>query len=201
MPFKPMYSFDLVVLGEESDSRLLCQSLQKLGHQVRGYQEQGEACFHPGSTEPYSLQQACAEADMLLCRLDKESMRHLSYAMGDLRLKIVLDLSSLTILPRVPFRRSRIPIHNGYQLLNTITGCQHLVKAFPPTGYESLLDPGIPEADLIIAGASFKAKQVARLLFQEWHYSRIYDIGGLGMIRAMDGLLAYGQDREATPEA
>ncbi len=201
MPFKPLYSFDLVVLGEDSDCRNLCRSLIQSGHRVRGFQSEGKACLSRISGPVLSLEQACYQADLVISRLDKESMRRLAYALGDLRSVIFLDISALGAFPSVPFLRKPIPVHSGAQLIPLITGCRQLVKAYVPTGYESLVDPGFTGSDLILVGSSYKAKQIVGLLFKEWHYSQVYDMGGSEMIPALDGLMAYGQDRETTPEA
>ncbi len=202
MPFKPLFSLDLVYIGQEKEFHRLGRKLRPRGYRLSGFHPMGSPYLSPAAGEGLPpIRLACQRADLILMRMNKEEMRHLAYTLDDLRTKAVLDLSALPAFLGTRISGPAMPVHNGIEILATIAGCKETVKIYGPTGYETLIDPCFIPSDLILAGSSSKAKQLVELLLRDLRLGEIYDLGDASMIRHMDGLISYLQNREATPEA
>jgi predicted dinucleotide-binding enzyme len=129
-----------------------------------------------------SIEEAAAVADVVIIATPPAHVREVAYWLGDVRRKVIIDISANAITPGDEYIKTACAI-------KAITGSAHVVMMFSAKGYENVLTPVLKkEVDLVVAGDSKKAKQVARILADELGMSRSFDLGDNAAIPLFDEL-------------
>jgi predicted dinucleotide-binding enzyme len=140
----------------ESESNLLSRALQ-------GY----------GNVHVTSVEDAAQIADLIIIACAPADVREVSYWMGDVRKKVIIDATA------------NIHVANEAEVttacaIKAITGSDYIVKVFTTRGYERLLQPLFKDEEvrLVIVGSSKKAKEATKILTQELGVHTFLDMGG-----------------------
>jgi predicted dinucleotide-binding enzyme len=139
-----------------------------------------------------SIENAASISDLAFVATLKKDVREVSYWLGDVRRKVIIDLTANVNEPDDEML-------NTVSAIKAITGSQHIVKAFDAKGYEQLLKPIFKShhIDLMLAGDSKKAKEITKILCAEMGILHFLDFGGdetiplfTEMTKCWHGLLA-----------
>ncbi|MBS1515660.1 MAG: NAD(P)-binding domain-containing protein [Bacteroidetes bacterium] len=119
------------------------------------------------------INQAAAEADVILIAATPDSVRSISEALGDVSDKIIIDTMNSVFKKPEGYK-------NTTEALLQLTNCKDIVKCFNTTGFENMYNPvydgnGI---DMFTAGNSTKGKDIAAKLSKEIGFENCYDFGG-----------------------
>jgi len=76
---------------------------------------------------------------------------------------------------------------NTLSVTKAITGSQYVVKCFNAAGFDQVFYPsGKHRADILLAGDSRKAKEIARLIARDIWYAECHDFGGSDSVALLD---------------
>lgn len=119
------------------------------------------------------INQAAAEADVILIAATPDSVRSISEALGDVSDKIIIDTMNSVFKKPEGYK-------NTTEALLQLTNCKDIVKCFNTTGFENMYNPvydgnGI---DMFTAGNSTEGKDIAAKLSKEIGFENCYDFGG-----------------------
>ncbi|MBX7045570.1 MAG: NAD(P)-binding domain-containing protein [Ignavibacteria bacterium] len=119
------------------------------------------------------INQAAAEADVILIAATPDSVRSISEALGDVSDKIIIDTMNSVFKKPEGYK-------NTTEALLQLTNCKDIVKCFNTTGFENMYNPvydgnGI---DMFTAGNSTKGKDIAAKLSKGIGFENCYDFGG-----------------------
>ena len=185
MSYKTFASMNIALIGNGIES--LARKFAKVGHKVFIGSEY-EYIQPLVTTLPHSIQYttigaAALAADVIMIATASDEVRHVAYELGDVRKKVIIDLTSLIEGKPQPTAAA----------IRSITSSQHVIKCFLPSGYEELLIPNINElgVDMFIAGTSKKAKALAAIMVKDLGYKNHYDIGGNGAINILDEMALH----------
>jgi predicted dinucleotide-binding enzyme len=120
-----------------------------------------------------SIEEAGANADMVIIAALPRHVRELAYWLGDVRDKVIVDASAnLLATPE--------DMLNTVGAIKAITGSSNIVKVFSTRGYEQLLEPllGNSHVQLLLAGDSRKAKMLVKILAHDLGITKFVDFGG-----------------------
>lgn len=119
-----------------------------------------------------SIEEAAWSGDLIIIATPSRQVREVSYWLGDVRRKVVIDATS--------------NVHIGNEepvktvcAIKAITGAVHIVKVFSTLGYERMLRPifGHEDVQLIMVGESKKAKEILKILAINLGVEKFYDMG------------------------
>ena len=120
-----------------------------------------------------TIEAAAADADMIIIASMPKDIREIAYWLGDVRKKVVIDCSAnlLSVAD---------DLLNTVMAIKAITGGEHIIKVFSTRGYEQLLRPlfGHSDVQLMMAGDSKKAKELAKILTLDLGVDKFIDLGG-----------------------
>lgn len=171
-------SMNIAIIGTTSIAEKYAMRFSLAGHQVFLAKKDGDmALITPllSSFENITLcdiEYAAEVADLIYIATPQRDVREVSYWLGDVRRKVIIDLTGNVHAP-------------GDETVNTIaaimaiTGSQHVVKAFDTDGCAHLLKPLFRSpVELVLAGDSRKAKEITKILSLELGIARFFDLGG-----------------------
>ncbi len=132
-----------------------------------------------------SIEEAADIADLIIIATPPKDVREVSYWLGDVRRKIIIDATANVFAPAVEQVRTVCAI-------TAITGSANIVKVFNARGYESLLKPLFngAEVHMVLVGDSKKAKEVTKIFTRELGISCWYDFGGTEAIPLFNAMTA-----------
>jgi predicted dinucleotide-binding enzyme len=121
----------------------------------------------------YNIEDAADVADFIIIATPPKDVREVSYWLGDVRHKVIIDATSNVHTPDDELVKTVCAIR-------AITGSQHIVKAFHAIGYEQLLKPLFKneKVEMILVGDSKKAKEITKIIVKELGIQHFYDFGG-----------------------
>lgn len=130
-----------------------------------------------------SIEAAACVADIIIVATEPKDVREVAYWLGDVRNKVIIDVTSNVQTPDDDLVKTICG-------LRSITGSQHIVKAFSTKGYEQVLSPLFHDrhVDMMLVGESKKAKEMTKILAQDLDMTSFYDFGGNEAIELFNGM-------------
>lgn len=131
-----------------------------------------------------SIGEAAELADVVILAAPPSEIREVSYWLGDVRKKVVIDASG-------HFADNSDVQVKTVQAIKAITGAAHIVKIFLTRGYESFLQPLFAEnkVESLLAGDSKKAKELAKFVLRDFGLVNFYDFGDSNSLNLFDELI------------
>lgn len=188
MGYKTLVSMNIAIAGNGKYSVALAKGLANAGHNIFLVTMDDEdvvgdeLLWQYDNICPASPEYAGAVADLVVMACHPRDVRAMAYFLDDVRQKVIVDLSSLSITPFDEYI-------NTAAAIKAITGSAHVIKCYNRTGNENLIDPHADStADMIIAGSSKKGKAVVKLLAKDLQFDRCLDFGDDQMIPMLDSM-------------
>jgi len=179
MAFKLFASMNIAIIGCDEISESFAAGFAIAGHNVLLAAKNGVnynlrpslAIFE--NIEVCNIENAAAQADVIIIMTPPADVREVSYWLGDVRNKVIIDATSNVGPAGDETIRTATAI-------GAITGAPHIVAAFHAQGYGQLLKPLFRDTkiDLILAGDSKKAKELTKIIARELGANYCYDFGG-----------------------
>lgn len=179
MGYKVFVSMNIAVIGTGKIAESYALAFAEAGHDVyMAWKDNSNVIPNPMletlmGVHFCSIEEAAEVADMIVIATSPRDVREVSYWLGDVRTKVIVDLTSNT------FAASDEQVKTVCAI-QAITGSQHIVKAFHTRGYEQLLKPLFKgeAVELILVGDSKKAKEVVKIMALDFGITHCYDFGG-----------------------
>lgn len=166
----------IAIIGTGNVGGALATAWAKAGHQILlGVRDtshfKGVELLQNPNTTAKSIEDAAAEADVILVATPPQFAEELAGAFGDVSGKVIIDATNA-----VRTRPENYP--TAYHAFSALTGAE-VVKCFNSTGYENMLDPvyGGEGIDMFMAGDSDAAKKTARQLALDAGFGDCLDFG------------------------
>jgi predicted dinucleotide-binding enzyme len=177
MGYKILVSMNIAIIGDSSVAQMYAAGFAMAGHSVYMAWKEGkrtqlsDSLSQIENIEMCSIAYAAEIADLVIIATPPEEVREVSYWLGDVRKKVIVDATS-NVLTDEPVKT--------ICAIKAITGSQHIVKVFNTIGYQQLLKPlfNSDKARLILVGDSKKAKEIAKILAKELDIKCCSDFGG-----------------------
>ena len=178
MSYKTFVSMNIAIIGVSEIAGAYALAFAHAGHEVFLSWKDGEkqkvspALLKVDGIHVCPIEQAADISDLVIIATRPEDLREVSYWLGDVRRKVIIDASS-----NVDTGSDEKVSANA---IRSITGSPNIVQVFHTRGYEQILKPLFAgeSFQLIIAGESKKAKEITKILTQELGISRVKDLGG-----------------------
>jgi predicted dinucleotide-binding enzyme len=178
MDCRNFVSMNIAIIGFTGIAKLYAEGFALAGHQVlmAGKNDEevslGAHLEAIGNINVYTIEDAAAIADLIIIATPPKDVREVSYWLGDVRRKVIIDASG--------------NVFTGFEeqvktvcAIKAITASPHVVKAFNTSGYEQYIKPLFAGAkvQLILVGDSKKAKAVTQILALDLDITHCYDFG------------------------
>ncbi|NDC41247.1 MAG: hypothetical protein EBZ77_06825 [Chitinophagia bacterium] len=169
MHFRTLYSVKIGLIGHGALNHKVIGSLTAAGHQVASAQL--PTTTHPTAND--AIAEVAEWSDLIVMASPPHEARELAYWLGDVRSKVIIDLSANLM-------DTEKSADNATSAIAAITGSPHVVKALSLYGYEQVFAPlfGGGKYQMIVAGDSLKGKMIAGIMMRECGVEHVYDFGG-----------------------
>lgn len=179
MGYKTFVSMNIAVIGTGLTVETYASRYALAGHEVYMAWKDGDKTGVSAGLQVFdnihfcSIEEAAEVADLIVIASSPKDVREVSYWMGDVRRKVIIDATA--------------NIHTASEAqvktvcaIKAITGSQHIVKVFSTRGYEQLLKPFFQDDNvrLVLVGSSKKAKEVAKIITRDLGVDIFFDLGG-----------------------
>lgn len=179
MSYKTLVSMTIAVIGSGETAEYYTAGFAFAGHKVLLAGKDGainnihQSVLQLTNVTECSIEDAASGADLIIIATAPKDVREVSYWLGDVRNKVIIDVTSNVHAPEEELVKTVCGI-------KAITGSQHIVKAFNTAGYDDILAPLFKrgKTDLMLVGESRKAKEIAKILATELGLESFYDFGG-----------------------
>lgn len=179
----------IAVIGSGERAKLYAANFAIAGHEVyMAHEKEGEVfCTDLVSIENLhccTIEDASAAADIIVIATAPRSVREVSYWLGDVRGKVVIDATANDL-------SAAEDELNTVGAIKAITGSSNVVKIFCTRGYEHLLKPLFKneKPHFVIVSDNVKGKEVTKIIAQDLGVSNFVDLGGLEAISLFDSLV------------
>lgn len=189
MQYRSFVSLNIAIIGNTKLSHALTAAFISTGHQVfmanTESEKSGISPLWETSEDVHycSIEDAAAAADFIMICTPARDVREVAYWMGDVRRKVIIDLTA-----NVP---EGLPGNiNTVGAISAITGSEHIVKLLSLYNHEQIFKPlfGGKLVQVVLAGDSRKAKEMAKIICKELIIDKVHDFGGLENITLFDEL-------------
>lgn len=178
MSYKTFVSINIAIIGNSEIAQLYALAFAQAGHEVFIAWKEGERSnlrqvMHMiDRINVCSIEDAAALSDLIIIATPPEDVREVAYWLGDVRRKVIIDATSNV-------RSNAGDRVRTSSAIKSITGSDHVVKAFHTKGYEKILRPLFDgkKVELLLVGNSKKAKEVTKILMQNLGISKFLDFG------------------------
>lgn len=179
MNYKPFVSMNIAIIGQGESTLDYATAFACAGHEVyMAWKGEDKStmrllCGVFDNIHDCSVEDAANISDLIIIATAPKDVRETAYWLGDVRRKVIIDATANVNAPDEDFVKTVAGIQ-------AITGSNHIVKVFNTKGYEQLLRPifGDKKVQLILAGDSRKAKEIARIMAGEIGITACHDFGG-----------------------
>jgi len=176
--YRAFVSMNIAVIGTGVTVETFVTSYALAGHEVFLAWKNGDNTgvspflYTLDNVHICSIEEAAEVADMIIIATPSEHVREVSYWLGDVRNKIIIDATA-----NLDTVGSRI---NSAAAIKAITGSGNIVKVFSTRGYETMLQPLFKDENvrLVLAGSSRKAKEAVKILTRDLNVHLFFDMGG-----------------------
>jgi len=170
------------IIGAGNVGGALARAWAKVGHQIyigtRDINQPDiQTLTQQEGIRAHSYLEAISNAEVVLFATPAIVLPSLVPTLGSLHGKILIDATNAV-------RDKPAPYKSGYDALKALSGSIDIVKCFNFTGFENMANPilatkfGNIPLDMFMAGASKRAKEVARSLALDAGFEACYDFGG-----------------------
>ncbi len=175
MGYRSYLTMTIAIVGNSEVGNIYASALTKAGHMVyrAAASEQLISNAPINENEVYtSIEEAAADADFIILATPPNKVREAAYWLGDIRGKIVIDLSANVA-------SGSEDNYKTLKAIRAITGSQHVVKALSVyKHHEALADIFNNEkVDIVLAGDSIKAKELFKIIAIEAGFKKVCDLG------------------------
>ena len=177
MAHKTFVSLNIAIIGSDKSVIPVAEELENAGHELFiGYQDD--------IADPYIIENAAAEADVIILATDIANIRGISYWLGDVRKKVIIDATNFIAAPSFDDT-------NTINAIKAITGSPHVAKMYSCAGYSHVLDMFIKkmEVDMFVAGDSSKAKEIVKILASDMGFRNCHDFGNNNTIPLLEEMV------------
>ena len=189
MEYRSYVSLNIAIIGNTKLSHVLSVALLNLGHHVFMAKTEREIAgtrrgrVNHEDVQYCSIEDAAAAADFIMICTPACDVREVAYWLGDVRRKVIIDLTA-----NVP--DGLAGNINTVGAINAITGSDHIVKLLSLYKHEQTFKPlfGGKQIQVVLAGDSRKAKEMAKIICKELSIDKFYDFGGTENITLFDEL-------------
>lgn len=179
MSYKTLVSMNIAIIGSGETAEYYTAGFAFAGHNILLAAREGDknsihsSILQLTNVTVCSIEDAAYRADLVIIATEPKDVREVSYWLGDVRSKVIIDVTSNVHTPEEELVKTVCGI-------KAITGSQHVVKAFNTAGYENILSPLFKngKTDLMLVGESKKAKEITKILALELGLESFYDFGG-----------------------
>lgn len=175
----------IAIIGTGNIGSVLATHWAKAGHQlylgIRDIKKfKGKHLLDLPNTSGHSLSAAVGLAEVVLVATPAHIAPELIGQLGELPGKVVIDATNAV-------RTKPEPYPTAYHAFADLTEAE-VVKCFNCTGFENMEDPqyGDLTLDMFMAGASERAKAIAKQLAVEAGFAECYDFGGEAQVELLE---------------
>lgn len=194
MAYRSFVSLNIALIGYSDVSYNMAMSFISAGHVVYAADRDG-AVINPAmrlldNVQVCSIEAAAEYADFIVIATPAADVREVAYWLGDVRKKVIIDLTA-----NVPAEAGNTEVINTTNAITAITGAQHIVKALSIRGYNIHFNQlfGGQQVDMVLAGDSRKAKEIAKIIARECGFATFTDLGSSDAFTLVDDLARYWQ--------
>ncbi len=189
MEYRSYVSLNIAIIGNSRMSQALSIAFVNAGHQVFRANTEREVSGPKQQWEILegvhycSIEEAAKAADFIMICTPAGDVREVAYWLGDVRRKVIIDLTA-----NVPNGISATI--NTIGAINAITGSEHIVKLLSLYNHENIFKPlfGGKAVQVVLAGDSRKAKEMAKIICKELNIDKFHDFGSTEHIALFDEL-------------
>ncbi len=189
MEYRSYVSLNIAIIGNTKMSHALSGAFTNVGHRVfmanteREMVGSSSMSGNNNHIQYCSIEDAAAAADFIMICTPASDVREVAYWLGDVRRKVIIDLT-------VNVPNGNTTNINTVGAINAITGSEHIVKLLSLYNHEQLFKPlfGGKPAQVVLAGDSRKAKEMAKIICKELEIDKFHDFGGTENIALFDEL-------------
>ncbi|MCD6011299.1 MAG: NADPH-dependent reductase [Flavipsychrobacter sp.] len=181
-------SVNIAVIGSGEMAALYAARFAIAGHEVFIAPDCADKIPQNGYTSIDNLhgctiEEASEAADIIVIATQPKNVREVSYWLGDVRGKVVIDATANFIAPV----GEQI---NTVGAIKAITGSSNVVKVFYTKGYEKLLKPLLKndKPHFVLVSENSKAREVAKIISRDLGISGFIDLGSFESIALFDSL-------------
>jgi predicted dinucleotide-binding enzyme len=174
MGLRAFVSMNIAVIGNCRTTAMVAEKLARAGHKIYIGLVDGQpdnVTFSEYMENIYfdTIEDAAEISELIIITAPVEKVREVAYLMGDVRKKVIVDISS---------NHYGKPDQYIYSVraIRAITGAEHVIKAYSPSDNEiAFAEKEL--RDLFLAGDSKKAKAFLTIIAADLGYKNIYDFG------------------------
>lgn len=190
--FSSSLTVGVAIIGSSEKAGLYAARFATAGHEVYISPEKADSKmrtdFSYDNLHSCYIEEASKAADIIIIATAPGNVREVSYWMGDVRGKVVIDASA--------------DFAEGDEMVNTtgaikaITGSSNVVKIFCTEGYEQLLMPLLKndKPHMVMLGENAKARQAAKIIARDMDIYSFIDLGGFEALPLFDSLANCWRD-------
>ncbi|MFN8672874.1 MAG: NAD(P)-binding domain-containing protein [Candidatus Sericytochromatia bacterium] len=133
-----------------------------------------------------SIDKAIEIAEVIIISTPPDAVLELANKLKNVKDKIIIDSTNSVFKKPEPYK-------NAFEILKTLTDCEHIVKCFNTTGAENMENPnyGNFQIDMFVAGNSVKGKNIAIELSKDIGFDNCYDVGGDDKVELMESFAMF----------
>lgn len=190
--FSSSLTVGIAIIGSSEKAGLYAARFTTAGHEVYISPEKADSKmqtdFSYDNLHCCSIEEATKAADIIIIATAPGNVREVSYWMGDVRGKVVIDASA-------DFAEGDEQV-NTIGAIKAITGSLNVVKIFCTEGYEQLLMPLLKndKAHMVLLGENPKARQAAKIIARDMDIYSFIDLGGFEALPLFDSLATCWRD-------
>lgn len=177
MAHKTFVSLNIAIIGSDKSIVPVADELENAGHELFiGYEDD--------LADPAIIENAAAEADVIILATDTANIRGIAYWLGDVRKKVIIDATNFMSSPSSDDT-------NTLNAIKAITGSTNVAKMYSCAGYRHVLDMFIKkmEIDMFVAGDSAKAKEIVKILSSDMGFRYCHDFGNNNTIPLLEEMV------------
>ncbi len=187
MGYKNFVSMNIAIIGTQQTAEIFSAGLAMAGHEVYVARKEGDKTVVSPVLNSFtnihfcSIEQASAASDIIIVASPPGDVREIAYWLGDVRGKVVIDITSNVYT-------GNDPELNTLGAIKAITGSANVVKVFSTRAYQQVVKPllGNNKIQLLMAGDCSKSKDVARIIAEDVGIRIATDMGGEQEMPLMD---------------
>lgn len=190
--FSSSLTVSIAIIGCSETARLYAARFATAGHEVYISPEKADGklcvCQSYENLHSCSIEEAARSADIIFIATTPGNVREVSYWMGDVRGKVVIDASANFLTDDEQI--------NTIGAIKAITGSSNVVKIFCTEGYEQLLMPLFKsdKVHVVLLGENAKARQAAKIITRDMGIQSFIDLGGFEALPLFDSLATCWRD-------
>lgn len=174
---------DIAIIGNEKISSVLAMGLLNVGHQVYIGVKDREVQLPEALDDVCvtTIEDAATRADLIIMTTQPADVREAAYLLGDVRRKVILDVSYMSCPPSQQYL-------NTLSAIKSITGSQNVVKCFNAAGFQSSSRGSRKDntINMFLAGDNQKAKELAKWIARDLGFTECHDFGGSDSATLLD---------------